>query len=334
MALGAEQTILVVDDEAALAHYVRKILTDMGFSAAVALSGEEAIEHLVRAPYALVLTDMGLPGMDGMQLLAHVRSHFPTTDVLVMTGFTNKYEYEKVIKAGAVDYLVKPIDTFELKAKLGRVFRDQAVSRKLNQEVRERQQAEATLHELNAELEERVAARTAELAATVNQLNDLARQHCQTIADLRSRDQELAERNSELQETNTALRVMLRRREEEHEELRREVRQSVLDLVGPLFDGLAKSVPPALLHSLQTTHLQVLQVLANQPTPSLAGSLLLTPREREIFQLIEQGHSSRQIADSLGLSTRTVESHRDMIRKKIGIKYKKSTLKKFIMLHS
>lgn len=61
--------------------------------------------------------------------------------------------------------------------------------------------------------------------------------------------------------------------------------------------------------------------------------LALTPRERQVFDLIEQGLSSRQIASALALSIRTIDSHRDQIRKKVGINNKKSNLKKTITLY-
>lgn len=291
--------ILIVDDEAVIVNYLRQVLQTMGFLPVTATGGEEAVACLAKDRFTLVLTDMSMPGMDGMALLAHIRAHCPDTEVMIMTGFADQYAYEKVIRAGAVDYIVKPIKEFELKAKLWRIVRDNGICRQLRQEIVNRQQAELALTQVNAELEQRVASRTAELL-----------------------------------ETNTALRVMLKRRDEEQRELREEIKQSILAVLTPCLESLVKVAPPALISSLQSTHLALNRMLS-EPNPGSPPiiPLALTPRERQVFGLIEQGHSSRQIASALGLSIRTVESHRDQIRKKIGIGNKKSNLKKIITLH-
>lgn len=287
--------ILVVDDEIIIGSYLKQVLKAMGFCPTTAANAEEAINCLSAARFPLVLTDISMPGMDGLTLTGHIHTLSPDTEVMVMTGFTDQYAYEKVIRAGAADYITKPLNEFELKAKLLRIVRDMGIRRQLRQEIATRVQAEFALAQANAELEKQVAARTAELT-----------------------------------ESNTTLRVMLKRRDEEQMELREDISNSLLDVLTPCLESLAKLTPPALLSSLQNTHLALTRMLSgSRPAIPLA----LTPRERQVFDMIEQGLSSRQIASTLALSVRTIDSHRDQIRKKIGINNKKTNLKKTIQLY-
>jgi len=298
--LPAEDShVLIVEDEPVIGNYLRLVLHSMGFSTSFAADGDEAATCLASDRIPIVLTDMHMPVMDGMALLTHIRVNYPETDVVVMTGFTDQYAYEKVIAAGAVDYLIKPVNEFELKAKLLRLVRDRKTSRQLREEIACREQAEQALLKANAALEERVAARTLEL-----------------------------------EETNTALRVLLRRRDEEQKELRQEVTRSILEALTPCFDSVLKEVPPASAGVLHSTYHGLTRMLAGPESEPGYLPYLLTQREQQVVAMIEQGQSSRQIAATLGLSIRTVESHRDRIRKKMGINHKKTNLKKIISLYA
>lgn len=137
--------LLIVDDDddyrRVLGHYV----TLLGYECDLVASGEEAMANLTEKNYSLVLTDMMMPRIDGMQLLCYVKENYPAIDVLVLTGFSKNFTFSDVITAGATDYMEKPVSRDELKAKLHRVFRERETLRFLRQEIAKRQATEIRL---------------------------------------------------------------------------------------------------------------------------------------------------------------------------------------------
>ena len=110
--------VLVVDDERDMADSCAFLLGRAGYQATVAYSGEEALEQLVRQEFELVVTDLKMPRMSGLQLLAAVKSKNPDSEVLVVTGFPGIDTAVAAIKQGAFDYVTKPFTEQDL---LGRV---------------------------------------------------------------------------------------------------------------------------------------------------------------------------------------------------------------------
>lgn len=123
--------ILVVDDDPAILKLLGSILSTIGYDFDTAEDGLVAVEKLEKNNYSVVVTDMTMPDMDGMELLKHIRDNYPWIDVIVVTGYTEKYTYTDVIKAGASDFISKPFNNDELEAKLNRVVREQQLIRKL-----------------------------------------------------------------------------------------------------------------------------------------------------------------------------------------------------------
>ncbi len=137
--------ILVVDDDPVIREVVDKILSGLGYGCEVAADGLEAVARLKQAEFDVVVTDMLMPKMDGMQLLAHTKAHHPGTDVLVITGHSDTFVYSNIINAGGSDFIIKPFDHDELEAKLNRIFRERKLIRGLEQEISERREAEEKL---------------------------------------------------------------------------------------------------------------------------------------------------------------------------------------------
>lgn len=123
--------VLVVDDDDLVRMTLSVLVSSLGYHCLVAGDGVEAIAVLRSTPVDLVLTDVVMPGMDGLALLAHIHENYPNTDVIVATGFHEKASYAEVIKAGAIDFIKKPIDQAELDAKLARVVRERNLVRNL-----------------------------------------------------------------------------------------------------------------------------------------------------------------------------------------------------------
>lgn len=130
--------ILIVDDDPIVADSLAEFLRSEGHEAAACLNAPEAVEVLSTAQNALVgggiggsfnvvVTDVNMPGMSGVELLGIVRERFPTTVVLMLTGYGTIENAVEAIRAGAFDYLSKPVVDAELRISLERAMRQQAL---------------------------------------------------------------------------------------------------------------------------------------------------------------------------------------------------------------
>ena len=107
--------ILVVDDEANVLLTMTSILRQEGYEVDAAEGGEQALAAIRERFYDLVLTDMNMPRIDGMQVLAEVRKRSPNTVTLVITGYGSLDSALRAIQLGAYEYLLKPTEVPELK---------------------------------------------------------------------------------------------------------------------------------------------------------------------------------------------------------------------------
>jgi DNA-binding NtrC family response regulator len=124
-------TILVVDDERSICIAIERLLSRRGFEVETALSGEEAIERLGRRPFQLLITDLNLKSLSGMDLLRWVREHTPDTAVIMITAYGSEKIAVEAMKMGAADYLPKPFDNDELEVVVDRVFESMTLRRDL-----------------------------------------------------------------------------------------------------------------------------------------------------------------------------------------------------------
>jgi DNA-binding NtrC family response regulator len=102
--------ILVVDDEPTMADSLKQNLAEEGYTVDTASSGAEAIELFDRGAHHLVLCDVKLPDMDGMEIVKHIKDAQPATEVIVMTGYGTVERAIEATKAGAFWFLQKPFD--------------------------------------------------------------------------------------------------------------------------------------------------------------------------------------------------------------------------------
>ena len=116
--------ILLVDDDDLVLKSLSILITSLGYRCLLATDGQEALKVLDAIECDLILSDVMMPKMNGMELLAHVREKMPGVDVMIATGYSEQASYADVIKAGAIDFIKKPIDQAELEAKLARAFRE------------------------------------------------------------------------------------------------------------------------------------------------------------------------------------------------------------------
>jgi two-component system copper resistance phosphate regulon response regulator CusR len=115
--------ILVIEDERRIAEFVCRGLTEAGYTAQAASSGERALALLERNEYDLLLLDLMLPDMDGLELLGKVRSRQPSPAVLILSALGAVDDRVKGLERGADDYLGKPFSFAELLARVRALLR-------------------------------------------------------------------------------------------------------------------------------------------------------------------------------------------------------------------
>jgi DNA-binding NtrC family response regulator len=120
-------TVLVVEDDAAVAEFCRQVLSQAGHTVLVVKSGNEALAALDEHEVDVVLSDVRMPGMDGVDLLRSISPGNGGPDVVLMTGFASISSAVKAIRLGAYDYLVKPFVAEQLEATLQRLAELRAV---------------------------------------------------------------------------------------------------------------------------------------------------------------------------------------------------------------
>lgn len=110
--------ILIAEDENRLASFVEKGLKKSGFDSVIASDGLQALNVIQQESVDLLLLDLGLPIKDGWEVLREVRSHHPDLPIIVVTAMADERDRQRVLQAGANDYLSKPFRFSDLLAKI------------------------------------------------------------------------------------------------------------------------------------------------------------------------------------------------------------------------
>ena len=260
----------------------------------IATNGNDALERAEKVLPDLILLDIVMPGMDGYEVCDRLKTNSKTQNIPIIF-ITAKASLEDESQ-GLTQGAVDYIKKpFNLPIVRSRVHTHLAL-----QQARE-----------NAEL--LVTQRTTELLQT---------------------QEELERKTKSLEETNTALEVLLRRREQEKIELETEIMTNVNKLVRPYLEKLE----PVIKIEKYKTILQAAIVNLNEIVDPftrghLANIAKLTPGEMQVANFIKMGKTSKEIASFLGLSIRTIEVHRSRIRKKLGLKKRTANLRKHLLSH-
>ena len=130
-----QEKILAVDDDNAIRFMLKRIISSIGYNVTTATDGADAVNKLKNDTFSVVITDILMPHMNGMDLLQHIRKNYTHINVIVVTGFSDKYSFNDIILAGATDFIIKPFEKVELTAKLQRVIRERRHIENLNNEI-------------------------------------------------------------------------------------------------------------------------------------------------------------------------------------------------------
>ena len=156
----AQTSVLIVDDEDAIRQALERFITRLGHRAVLARDGISALERVSQGRFDLMLCDVRMPGLSGVELVPKVLERDPDVAILMLTAVDEPRTAVECLKLGAYDYLIKPVDLDELELSMRTALR----RRQLEIERRELERGRAT----------EVAGRTKELEEKTAALEDVA----------------------------------------------------------------------------------------------------------------------------------------------------------------
>ncbi|CCK79064.1 sigma-54-dependent transcriptional regulator [Desulfobacula toluolica] len=139
--------ILVVDDDRAHAMMLKTLMTDWGYQVLLADDGIIGVEMVKAQPFDLILMDMKMVKMSGMEALQHIKAYNPSLPVIIMTAYSSVQTAIKALKIGAYDYLTKPLDFDKLKLTIERIF-ESIFLKTENQDLKTRLKARSFDHDI------------------------------------------------------------------------------------------------------------------------------------------------------------------------------------------
>jgi PAS domain S-box-containing protein len=171
-----------------------------------------------------------------------------------------------------------------------------------------------------------------EITESVKAKKALKKAHDELEKRVKERTKELEIKSKSLEETNIALKVLLKKRDEDKEELQDNVMRNVKELISPFFKKIKKSK----LNDQQRLLLGIIESNLDEIISPFTRKMSLkylnfTPTEIRIANLIKFGSSSKEIAELMNVSPRTVETHRKNIRRKIGLEGKRANLRSYLL---
>lgn len=290
------EKILLVDDEEIVRSSLAREIRLKKYSVTTVADGNEAIGTLRSNRYDLVITDLAMPGIDGMGVLESVKTGAPETAVILLTGRGDMDTVIEALRLGADDFLRKPCDIEELLFRVDRCLEKQSLLQQLSRKNQKLRKTEEVLQQAQADLEYKVR-----------------------------------ERTEELEQTNIALKVLLKQREQDNTVQEQQITANMSNLVEPYLLQLTKSR----LSDQQQMLVDILSANLRELTSPFASKLSskltrLTPAEIQVANLVRQGKQSKEIGTLLHLSPGTINIHRKNIRKKLGLTHKKTNLQSML----
>lgn len=144
MNIPGSNRVLIVDDEASLRGMLDKLLKSEGYETHVVASGQEALEQVLLREFQVVLLDIRMPGLSGLDVLEKLRVSHPNVAVIMVTAVANVQTALRSLRQGAYDYIVKPFELEEILVKVEKalerrrlVLQEAEYEHRMEQELRE-----------------------------------------------------------------------------------------------------------------------------------------------------------------------------------------------------
>jgi len=296
------------------------------FDVCLCRQADEAVEAVARSitemkPFSVAFLDVRMPpGKDGIWAAEQIRSLDPRVEFVMVTAYSDVNPRNialKVLPSHKLLYLQKPfhpLEIFQFASALGAKW-----------------WMENELQHSRMLLEDRIRERTTELIGINERLSTEIADRKRIEKALREREADLETKRSELEETNIALKILLKKMEENRREIEQKVVENIRQRISPRLEALRKHIntPGGMRHlEILETHLEeiVSPFLRNLGTRHSG----FTPTEIQVADLVKAGKTSKEIAELLHISTRAVEFHRNGIRNKLGILNEKVNLRSYL----
>ena len=204
-----KESILVVDDEETVRNLLRRILEEVGYIVTTAANGQEALYKLSLGEAKIVLLDVNMPGMSGIEVLRKLEDEWPNYCVIMVTAVADMQTAVDAMKLGAYDYVTKPFDQNDVKEKLVRVIQKY---HRLMQDKNHYEQLQKSIMEQTSNMQDQFT----ELVSSLSREHKLLHQLAGTQADggkslLSKLPKELQEPISSFEEFRDAMLRILRR---------------------------------------------------------------------------------------------------------------------------
>jgi FixJ family two-component response regulator len=331
-------SILYIEDDKGLAKLLQRKMRREGFEVDLAYDGRTGLAAFEKHPYDVLFVDHRLPGYNGLEIIGRLASNGNLPPTVMVTGAGDEKVAVEAIKLGAADYIVKDVEGGYLE--LMPVVVEKILNRKRLVDAKEK--AEKDMRQAYDNLEKLVYKRTEELLQANNVLKKeiherkrakklLREAHGNLERLVKEKTSELEMKTTNLEELNTALKVLLSKRENDKQELEENYIHNVRNLLLPYMDKLKNSPPP----SAQKLYIEIIEANLNEIVSPFARQLSsnyfnLTPTEIRVASLIKKDKTSKEIAGAFNISESAIIYHRHNIRKKLGLNYKKINLKTYL----
>lgn len=127
-----KERVLIVDDDQRVGEVLSELVEALGFPTDFSPSAQDALLQMESESYSVLLADMKMPEISGVELIGKARELDPDLNIIAMTGYSDEYRYVDIINSGANDFIKKPIDAGELEAKLVRNIAEGNLRRELS----------------------------------------------------------------------------------------------------------------------------------------------------------------------------------------------------------
>ncbi len=300
-----KKRIMVVEDEGITAMNIQCCLEEMGHTVtSTVFSGESAVRKAATDDPDLIMMDIILDGtIDGIEAARQIQVAYDIP-VVYLTAHSDRQLLNRIKATAPLGYIVKPFDTRELQITVELAFYKHEMERKLKQS---HDTLEAKVRERTTELEE-------------------------TVLLLRNAEKKLRVDAEQLEESNTALKVLLKQRNQDRDEFENNIMSNVKNLIIPYLEKLKihRTMPDEL------DYLAIIESNLNAIISPFSARLSFqymnfTPREIMLANLIKDGKQDKDIMEILNISLDTVKAHRKNIRRKLSINNKKINLRSKLM---